>query len=1436
MPVAVAQGIFRFAVTYSDSFNYNNSLQPSSVAVGDFNGDGKPDVAVANFGSNISFGDGVSVFLGNADGTFQAAVDYGSGTGPMAITAHDFNGDGKLDLAIANYSDNTVSVLLGKGDGTFQTAINYNVGLHPSSVAVGDFNKDGKPDLIVANQGDNQNSGGLSLLLANGDGTFQPAVAIATVANPVSVAVADLDGDGKQDLVIAGFGCNCLAVITGNGDATFGAQNVINLSATPKSIAVGDLNGDGRLDIVAATALSAVVLLNQGNGSFHASTQFVGGIPQSIAIGDVNSDGKPDLLVGSSVSEVSLLLGNGDGNFQAAGNYLLGLSTSPNSIAIADFNSDGRPDLVIADSSGISVLLNNVLPTVPVSNGLSFAPALNINIQSGGAYLVAVGDLNNDGKPDVAAAIYSMNNVSVSLGLGNGNVQAPISYNVGAGPASVLIADVNGDGNPDLITANFTDNNVSVLLGNGNGTFKAAANYSAGVNPTFAAIGDFNGDGKVDLAVANGTGNNVSILLGNGDGSFQPAINYSAGARPLAVATTDLNGDGKLDLVVVNEVDNNVSVLLGNGDGTFQAATNYGADSAPGAVAIADFNADGKPDLVVSNRLSDDVSILLGRGDGTFQPAVNYSAGFTPESVAVADFNGDGKPDLVVADLYNSHLGGVGGNITSILLGRGDGSFQPPIAYNVAPDSAPFSVSVGDLNRDEKPDVVVGNGVTGFSVLLNSGGTNFTVADFGSTVFGQPVLLQANVAATLGSNTPSGSLQFQNGGANLGAPIPLSGSGGTAGATLLTTLPVGTHTITALYSGDAHFWTNTSVPVIHRVDPANTAVLAFSSNNLIPYGNPVILQANVTVLPPGAGTPEGFVLFQDSGTNVGSPVPLVAGIAHLTIDGTTVPFLSAGTHKITAIFSPIGNFAGSVSPPIVQNVGFAATATAVSSLNNPASFGRAITLQVNVVVLPPSGGIPDGLVQFQDDFGGGQNLGLPVALSAGVAQLTMDGVLPLRPFLAVGTHHITATYYGTGTFKPSSSGAVTQVVNPGPPPIAWNTPTPITYGTALSATQLNATSNVPGTFVYNPAAGTILPAGSQTLSVTFTPTDTINYTTATATVPLIVTQAPLTITASNALRAYGQDNPALTGIVGATQNGDVITATYSTTANPASPVGTYTIIPTPAGAALSNYSVILVNGRLLVNPASLNITALNASRPYGSPNPVLNAFIDGVANNDNITVTGSSSASPASAVGTYPIVPVLSDPDNRLVNYRVSSTNGVLTVAPALLTVTANNASRPFGIPNPAFTGSLVGVVNSDNITAVFTSAATPASPPGTYAIVPALIDPGGLLSNYSVTNTSGALTVTQAVTTMHLTALPNPADYKEQVTFIAHVSSVSGLPAGTVSFFDGGKLLDVETMNATGTATIRRSSLGVGTHKIKAIYGGNGNFHGSSATLSEII
>jgi hypothetical protein len=337
--------------------DFGTGSNPQSVAVGDFNGDGKLDLAVENIESNT-----VSILLRTGAGKFGAKTDFGTGSFPFSVAVGDFDGDGRLDLVVANNGAATVSILLGTGTGSFGAKSDFGTGSLPEFVAIGDFNGDGKLDLAVANFGNT-----VSILLGTGTGSFGAKTDFVAGGGPRSIAAGDFNGDGKLDLAVANFNSNTVSIPLGTGTGNFGAKTDYGAGILPTSVAVGDFNGDGRLDLAVANfGGRASILLGTGTGSFGGKTDFGTSHFFSVSVGDFNGDGKLDLAVANNsiLHTVSILFGTGTGSFAAETDFDTGFG--PRSVAVGDFNGDGKLDLAVAnnDADTVSILLNNTPPSI----------------------------------------------------------------------------------------------------------------------------------------------------------------------------------------------------------------------------------------------------------------------------------------------------------------------------------------------------------------------------------------------------------------------------------------------------------------------------------------------------------------------------------------------------------------------------------------------------------------------------------------------------------------------------------------------------------------------------------------------------------------------------------------------------------------------------------------------------------------------------------------------------------------------------------------------------------------------------------------------------------------------------------------------------------------------------------------------------------------
>src|SRR6266852_1156970 len=651
---------------------------------GDFNRDQRPDLVAISYESNSA-----AVLLGQPDGSFDdGGRSYPVGSEPVGAAVGDFNGDGILDLVVANQicppstepcPPGSISILLGNGDGTFADHADYETAADPVAVVVGDFNGDGIPDVAVAAAVSRINSGSpgfVSILLGNGDGTFQPHLDAPAGTGVIALVAGDFNGDGLLDLVVdnhPSFASHTVSLLVGNGDGTFQPPSNVTASGDPVAIAAADFNLDQKLDLALSITTNIAshgavsLLLGNGDGSFRPRLEYATGNFGQIIASVFNGDAKVDLAVGNTRSTVTVLLGEGDGTFPHATEYASG--QGPAAIVMGDFNRDGVVDLAVANSA-----CNCPRGTVSIFLGIgdgTFTRAADFPTGTEPTGLT-VADFNLDGKLDLAVANAGDNTVSILLGNGDGTFLPAMDFATGTAPHSVIAVDFNLDGLADLAVTNLQAGSVSILIGNGNGTFNPRVDYDAGPGAAGIVAADFNRDGLIDLAVADsntpirlGDRGRISILLGNGNGTFQShADSFSASLRPFDLVAGDFDGDGQLDLAVttnLNEI-GTVSILRGAGDGTFEMTTNYSTGRSARGIAAGDFNLDGKLDLAIVNVNTNTLAILKGKGDGTFQSQSRYGAGILPIALVAGDFNSDGALDVAIANL--------GSNTISVFIER----------------------------------------------------------------------------------------------------------------------------------------------------------------------------------------------------------------------------------------------------------------------------------------------------------------------------------------------------------------------------------------------------------------------------------------------------------------------------------------------------------------------------------------------------------------------------------------------------------------------------------------------------------------------------------------------------------------------------------------------------------------------------------------------
>jgi len=724
---------------------------PDYLVVGDFNGDGIPDLATANFDNS-----NVTVLLGDGSGGFMAAPGspFAVGSGPYSMVEGDFNGDGIQDLATVNLNVNTVSVLFGNGSGGFAPAPGspFTVALIPQSdpqiMVVGDFNGDGIQDLAITDSGGNY----VTLWLGNGSGGFTSAGATASPPAEIpgslfNVVVGDFNGDGIQDLatIYAGYTTNDAFILLGNGSGGFTATpgSPYKVGNSGGGFLVGDFNGDGHLDLVAGTA----VLLGNGSGGFTTAP----GSPDLSkfgvsVVGDFNGDGIQDLIGSDVANTLTVLLGNGAGGFTAVSGRPFTVGTAPDGFAVGDFNRDGKLDVAVANANidgigtplgagnvtvllGASASTSSVLSTtslLTITNGTAVPLTLTVS-DTVTAFSGPSGTVTFlDGASVLGSAAQApWTFTASSLALGSHTLTAAYGGDTRSRSSSsnsiTIQVDPGGGTSAQTITFGPLSNQA---LGSSAPSLSATASSGLAVmfSSNTASVCTVSGANLTLLAVgtcsitANQIGNTVYAaaapvtrtftVIGSQTITFAAIPNQILGVSPFQIAAQASSGLAvgiASTTPAVCKSSSGLVMLLGAG--TCSITASQGGSAVYGAA----------PSVTRS------FNVNQAKPTGTLMAAAGspFSAGSNPGSIVVGDFNGDGIQDLATANSNN----------VTVLLGNGSGGFTAAAGSPFAAGVSPGTIVVGDFNGDGIQDLAVANPYTSsVTMLLGNGSGGFTAA------------------------------------------------------------------------------------------------------------------------------------------------------------------------------------------------------------------------------------------------------------------------------------------------------------------------------------------------------------------------------------------------------------------------------------------------------------------------------------------------------------------------------------------------------------------------------------------------------------------------------------------------------------------------------------------------------------------------------------
>ncbi len=781
------------ATDFDPKIDFTGANGIQATALSDIDGDGKADLIGVNFSANsFSVYRNTAVSGSITANSFAPKVDFGTGNGPQAIVVADIDGDGKPDIAVANFLDNTVSVYINtstSGSISFSNKVDITTGVGPYAIAAGDIDGDGKMDIVVANATANTVSV-LRNLSVKGSILFVQKVDFATGNAPHSVVVSDINGDGRPEILTANFTGNSFSLLQNTSvpgiinASSFAAHVDVSAGSGPQAIAVGDIDQNGLPDVIVANSKSNTVSVFRNTSSFSFAARVdlaTGTAPQWVGMSDLDGDTRPDIIsVNSTANTLSVFRNTmaigGTPTASFAAKVDITLANTPSYASIGDVDGDGEPDLLIVNTgnSTFSVLRNNPAPVtaaaVPVITSLSpnngavgstttingnnfntsptanivyfgatkatvtsaTATQLTVNVPAGATYQpVSVLNTSN------SLTAYSPQPFNTTFTSKNkittGDFSPKVDFATSSAPIKVKVCDIDGDGKPDVIVVNSTSNTISVyrnISTSGSITaasFAAKVDFTTNPSPLNIAIADLDGDGKPDIVVSNAIGNTISVFKNTAvsgsitTGSFAAKVDYTIGGNSYKIAIGDIDGDGKPDIVLGGST---LSILLNT---TAPGVINTGSFAKSDfsfsvtALALADINNDGKIDILTGG--NNTLTVITNNstiGNLALAPGVNLSntSQATPMDIAVADIDGDGKPDIIASNsaVYFYHNIFAGGAITTT-------SFEPAVSFpssNTSGGPAGSSLVVTDMDGDGKPDLVdVNSGLNIASVFRN---------------------------------------------------------------------------------------------------------------------------------------------------------------------------------------------------------------------------------------------------------------------------------------------------------------------------------------------------------------------------------------------------------------------------------------------------------------------------------------------------------------------------------------------------------------------------------------------------------------------------------------------------------------------------------------------------------------------------------------------